>query len=186
MNSERIAGFIALKVTQDVFEMIVAFLIKIDDATITVGLQTGKGVARFDVRLHIPCAVMQPMVVVAPDIHHTVLSDGDVVYNTVEGHVAIDIEQRLVDAVVVVAALHVVVGPNGEAYPAPGRCLLPLRVEGQWYAIAIEGASLLGDGHNGVYLWRDGILDKLTEELVRIKHIPRPCVVDFEVQVGSR
>ena len=61
------------------------------------------------------------MVVVAPEVDHAVLSERDVVNNAVEGHLSIDVEQCLVDAIVVIAALHVVVGPQCKANIAPRR-----------------------------------------------------------------
>ena len=99
--------------------MVVTLLVKLDDATMSIGLQTAEGVTTLNIRLHVPCAVVQPVVVVAPSVHHAVEPYRDVVDHTVEGYLAVDIEYCFVYAVVVIGALHIIVGPYGKADGTP-------------------------------------------------------------------
>ena len=119
MNGEGVADFVAFVVAEHVFEVVVALLVEVDDASVAVGSEERQRVAWFDKGFHVPAARVQPMVVVAPGVDHAVHADGDVVDRAMKHLLAVDKELRLVNAVVVVGALHVVVGPDGEAYPAP-------------------------------------------------------------------
>ena len=105
-----------------------------------------------------------PVVVIAPGVHHAVHADGNVVNDAVEDHLPVNVEQRLVNAVVVVGPLHIVVGPDGKAHLA-----VPLR-----------------NSHYLMNLRRDGVLDELMEELIGVEHVPRAGVVNLQMQVRGR
>ena len=87
-------------------------------------------------------------------------------------------------AIVVIAALHIVVGPNGEAHPAPC-CQRAVTGKGLLGSSSVE-RSLTRNGHQSVYLGCYGILDKIVEELIWVEHVPRLGVVNLKMQVRSR
>ena len=61
------------------------------------------------------------MVIVTPGIHKGILANRNTIDHRTEDHITILHQDRLTDAVVMIRALHIVVGPKGEAHLSPGR-----------------------------------------------------------------
>ena len=104
--------------------------------------------------------------------------------------VTIDLEDRLADAEVVMGILHVIVGTEGKAYPAPCReCLRETGAsdaEGLMSDVMIEDAlSLLRTGHQAMCPRGHGIVDVVADKIQGVEHIPRLCVVDLKMQMGT-
>ena len=63
---EMVGGLVVLIVAQDEGQMVGTFLVEVDDATMNVGMEDGQTHVWFAIGLHIPDAMMAPMVVVTP------------------------------------------------------------------------------------------------------------------------
>ena len=100
--------------------MVGALLVETDNAVVEVGAKHGEPEGALTVGLHIPDAGATPVVVVAPAVDLGLTADGDAVDIAAEHLAAVDEQLGVANAVVVVGLLAVVVGPQGEAYPAPG------------------------------------------------------------------
>ena len=98
--------------------MVVALLREIDDAAID-GTEDVQCVARLDKRLHVPCTVLAPLVVIAPGIHEAVTRGGDIIHDGTEHLLTIDRKDRLADAKMIGRPLHVIISPEGETNLAP-------------------------------------------------------------------
>ena len=116
-----ILGGIVLVVAQNVGQVVGTLLVEGDDAAVKAGMEDGQSHAFFSIRLHIPRAVLAPVVVVAPGVHFRLTTDGNTVNIGTEHLAAIDQQLGMANALVVVGELTVVVGPQGKAYPAPRR-----------------------------------------------------------------
>ena len=119
LNLEMVGGLVVLIVTQDEGQMVGTFLVEVDDATMDVGMEDGQSHVWFTIGFHVPDAILAPMVVVAPLVDLWLTTDGDAVDIGTEHFATIDQQLHVADAVMMVDVLCIVVGPEGEPYPAP-------------------------------------------------------------------
>ena len=90
----------------------------------------------------------------------------------------------------VVSALHIVVGPKGEPYPAP-RGKLPVKMgtteaEVLLLAATIKQTVVLRDSHEGMSLRRYAVVNEVSQKLIGVKHVPCAGVMHFEMQMRAR
>ena len=119
LHLKMIGSLIVLIVAKKEGQMVGTFLIEIDDAAMDVSMEDGQSHAWFAIGLHIPDAMMVPMVIVAPLVDLCLTTDRDAVNIRAEHLAAIDQQLHIADAIMMIDTLGIVVGPQGKAYPAP-------------------------------------------------------------------
>ena len=180
--------------------MIGALLIEGDDATIETGMQDGQTKTWFAIGLHIPHMVATPMQIVAPEVDFGLTTDGNAVDIGTEHLTTIDQQAGVANAVMIVGGFAIVVGPKGEAYPAPcgkltgerpyGVLLLDFRLtktEGLLGGTSIEKSfARHGNGHKGMGYWGYGVGNEMGQLEHRVAHDPSAGVVEFEMEMRAR
>ena len=119
LNLKMVGGLVVLIVSQDEGQMVGTFLVEVDNATMDVGMEDGQSHVGFAIGLHIPDAMMAPMVVVAPLVDLRLTTDGDAVDIGMEHLATIDQQLHVANAIMMVDILCIVICPQSKAYPAP-------------------------------------------------------------------
>lgn len=154
----------------------------------------------FAVGLHIPHMIAAPMEVVAPNIHLGLATHGNAIDIRAEHLAPIDQQPRFADAIMVIGGFAVIVGPEGEAYPAPCRKLAAERPNGMvLLGVGLAKAeSLLGEStikksfsihwnsHEGMGLRSYGVGNEMSQAGQRVAHHPGVSIVEFQMQMRSR
>lgn len=180
--------------------MIGALFIEGDDATIETGMQDGQTKTWFAIGLHIPHMVATPMQIVAPEVDFGLTTDGNAVDIGTEHLTTIDQQAGVANAVMIVGGFAIVVGPKGEAYPAPcgkltgerpyGVLLLDFRLtktEGLLGGTTIEEPfAHHGNGHKGMGHWGYGVGNEMGQLEHGVAHDPSAGVVEFEMEMRAR
>ena len=179
--------------------MIGALLIEGNDATIETGMQDGQTKTWFAIGLHIPHMVATPMQIVAPEVDFGLTTDGNAVDIGTEHLATIDQQAGVANAVMIVGGFAIVVGPKGEAYPAPcgkftgerpnGVLFLDFRLtktEGLLGGTSIEEPfAHHGNGHKGMGHWGYGVGNEMGQLEHGVAHDPSAGVVEFEVEMRA-
>ena len=180
--------------------MIGALLIEGNDATIETGMQDGQTKTWFAIGLHIPHMVATPMQIVAPEVDLGLATDGNAVDIGTEHLTTIDQQAGVANAVMIVGGFAIVVGPKGEAYPAPcgkftgerpnGVLFLDFRLtktEGLLGGTSIEEPfAHHGNGHEGMGHWGYGVGNEMGQLEHGVAHDPSAGVVEFEMEMRAR
>ena len=179
--------------------MVGTFFVEVDNATMDIGMEDGQTHVGFTIGLHIPDAMMAPMVVVAPFVDLSLTTDGDAVDIGVEHFATIYQQLHIADAIMMVNTLCIIVGPQGKAHPTPcgeftreRPCSALLLVfgltesKGLLVLTAIEHTlALHRHSHKGMGLWGYGVSNEMPQEHHRVAHRPRFSIVNFKVQMGA-
>ena len=190
---------VALIVAQQEGEMVGPLFVEGDDATMDIRMEDRQTHVALAIGLHIPGAMMAPMVVVTPQVDLWLTADGDAVDIAAKHLATIDQQLHVADAVVMINTLRIVVGPEGKAHLAPCRegarerpsgVVLPdvghAEAESLLAGAPIEPAlSLYGNGHEGMSLRRHGVGNKMSQEGHGVAHHPRLGVVNLQVQMWT-
>jgi hypothetical protein len=178
-------GLIAIVIAKDVLQVIVSIFGKINDSPSLVDMKDRESVAWLLIRTQVPCTPMEPMVVVAPRVDKPILGYGNAVYTATEHLLPVDQQAGLAYSIVIVAVLHVVIGPKSKAHTSPGS-IRRLEIKDGGLCIAVKTTmGILRTGHKAMGARRNGVIDELGEELIGVKHIPRASIVNLKMQVGS-
>ena len=125
MDNEVVDGLVVLIVAQLEREMVGTLLAEGDNATVEACVQNGQAHVWLAIELHVPDTGATPVVEVAPLVDLALAADGDAVNIRTEHLATVYQQARMADTIVIVGGFRIVVGPQGEAYPAPcGEVLL--------------------------------------------------------------
>lgn len=180
--------------------MIGALFVEGDDTTIETGMQDGQTKTWFAIGLHIPHMVATPMQIVAPKVNLGLATDRNAVDIGTEHLATIDQQASVANAVMMIGGFAIVVGPKGEAYPAPcgkftGECPNGMlffhfrlaKTESLLGGTSIKKSlALHGNSHKGMGLRGYGVGNEMGQLQHRVAHDPSTGVVEFEVQMRSR
>ena len=168
--------------------MVIALFRENHIATILICFQRRKGESGQDERLQIPYVVLQIVAVVAPMVDLQVMSDGEVIHITCKHQMVINKEFSSSDTIMIVYAVHIVVGPQGKSHLSP--CferllqMMGREAKGLLLTASLEDAlTLFRTCHESMSLGRNTIHQEVANEFQWVKQVPCTVVMDFKMQM---